>query len=264
MKMSSTTSKKSNTRETHPNPSKESTDQERQDIAVFLRQRMNAEGSLPPGTIKDAAQHFSRHQRTIERIYKELKPKTANERLTTDQERQDIAVFLRQRMKAGGILPSGTINEAAQHFGRHRVTISQIYKELKSSERYTKNQERQNIALFLRQRMKAGGSLPYGTIHEAAQHFGQRRHKIGEIYKELKPESLVKQRVITDQERQDIALFLRQRMKAGGILPSGTINEAAQHFGRHRVTISQIYKELKSKYAHEHGANIDTKTIIAS
>jgi DNA-binding transcriptional regulator YhcF (GntR family) len=315
-------SKKSNTRGTNPKPSKESTDQERQDIAVFLRQRMNAEGSLPPGTIKDAAQHFSRHQRTIERIYKELKPKSfkqriineqerqkivlflrqrmnaggsiprgtiseaaqhfgrrrhkigeiykelkpksANERLTTDQERQDIAVFLRQRMKAGGILPSGTINEAAQHFGRHRVTISQIYKELKSSERYTKNQERQNIALFLRQRMKAGGSLPYGTIHEAAQHFGQRRHKIGEIYKELKPESLVKQRVITDQERQDIALFLRQRMKAGGILPSGTINEAAQHFGRHRVTISQIYKELKSKYAHEHGANIDTKTIIAS
>jgi transposase len=131
MKMSSTTSKKSNTRETHPKPSKESTYQERQDIVFFLRQRMNAEGSLPPGTIKEAAQHFSRHRRTIERIYKEFKPKSLKQRVITEQERQEIVLFLRQRMKAGGSLPHGTIIEAAQHFGRHQNTIGGIYKELK-------------------------------------------------------------------------------------------------------------------------------------
>jgi hypothetical protein len=42
------TSKKSNSGETRPKPtSKKSTEQERQDIAPYLRQHMNAEGSLP-------------------------------------------------------------------------------------------------------------------------------------------------------------------------------------------------------------------------
>jgi transposase len=185
------TSKKSNTRETHPKPSKESTYQGRQDIVFFLRQRMNAEGSLPPGTIKEAAQQFSRHRITIERIYNKLKPKSLKQRVITEHERQEIVGFLRQRIKVGGSLPPGTINEAAKHFGRHRVTISLIYQE-------------------------------------------------------LKPKSL-KQRVLTDQERQEIVLFLRHRMQIGGLLPYGTIYEATQHFGRHRQTIERIYNELISK-----------------
>jgi hypothetical protein len=48
---------------------------------------------LTPGTINEAAQHFDRHRRTIERIYQELKPKSVKERFITDQERQDIVLF---------------------------------------------------------------------------------------------------------------------------------------------------------------------------
>jgi DNA invertase Pin-like site-specific DNA recombinase len=70
----------------------------------------------------------------------------------------------------------------------------------------------------------------------------------------LRPKSL-KQRVITDKERQDIVLYLRQRMNAEGSLPYGTINEAAKHFGRHRSTIKRIYKELKPKFINERGAH---------
>jgi DNA-binding transcriptional regulator YhcF (GntR family) len=245
--ISSTTSKKTSTRETRPNPTKKSTKQEREDIAQFLRQRMSTKGSLPPGTINEAAKHFGRNRHMIGEIYKELKPKSLKQRVLTDQERQDVVNFLRQRMSAGGLLPSDTINEAAQHFGRHRRTIERIYKELKpksANDRLTR--QRRDIVLFLRQRMNAKGSLPPGTINEAAKHFGRNRHMIGEIYKELKPKSL-KQRVLTDQERQDIVLFLRQRMKADGSLHHGTISEAVQHFGRHRETIRLIYKELKTK-----------------
>jgi hypothetical protein len=245
MEMSSTTSKKPNTRETHPNPSKESIDQERQNIVLFLRQRMKAGGILPHGTISEAAQHFGQHRNMIERIYKEL---ISNKRYTKDQERQEIALFLSQRMKAGGVLPHGTIKEAAQHFGRHRNMIRDIFKELKSNERYSKDQERQEIALFLRQRMKAEGLLPYGTINEAAKHFGRHRTTITHIYNELKPKSVdERQRVVADKERQDIVLFLRQRMNAEGSLPHGTIKEAAQHFDRHRDTIERIYKEWRAQ-----------------
>jgi DNA-binding transcriptional regulator YhcF (GntR family) len=191
--ISSTTSKKTSTRETRPNPTKKSTKQEREDIAQFLRQRMSTKGSLPSGTINEAAQHFDRHRTTISLIFKELKQKSVHERqrFTTDQERQDIVLFLRQRMEEGGSIPYGTINEAAQHFGRNRRTIAQIYQEFKPK-------------------------------------FG-------------------KERFITDQERQDISIYLHHRIKAGGSLPRGTINEAAQHFGRHRDTISLIYKKLKTK-----------------
>jgi transposase len=87
---------------------------------------------LTPGTINEAAQHFDRHRRTIERIYQELKPKSVKERFITDQERQDIVLFLRQRMNAGGSLPPGSIKEAAQHFSRHRRTIHRIINELKT------------------------------------------------------------------------------------------------------------------------------------
>jgi hypothetical protein len=72
--------------------------------------------------------------------------------------------------------------------------IGEIFKELKSNDRYTKDQERQDIMLFLRQQMNAEGSLPYGTINDAAQHFGRHRSTISLIYKELKPK-LVKKRV---------------------------------------------------------------------
>jgi DNA-binding transcriptional regulator YhcF (GntR family) len=258
MEMSSTTSKKSNTREPRPKTTwTKSTDQERQEIGLFLQHRMKAGGSLPPGTINEAAEHFGRHRHTIERIYKELKQKSVHERqrFTTEQERQEIGLFLSQRMKAGGSLFPDTINEAAQHFGRDRRTIERIYKELKpisSTERFTRDQEREEIVLFLRHRMNARGSLPYGTINEAAQHFGRHRHTISLIYNELKPKSL-KQRFTTDQERQDIVLFLRQRMSAGGSLPSDTINEAAQHFGRHRRTIERISKELKPNSVQDRG-----------
>jgi hypothetical protein len=46
-------------------------------------------------------------------------------------------------------------------------------------------------------------------------------------------------------------LFLRHRMKADGSLPLGTINLAAEYFGRHRDKISQMYTELKQKYVNE-------------
>jgi transposase len=223
-------------------------DQERQEIALFLSQRMNTGGVLPRGTIHEAAQHFGRHRDTIREIYKELKLKSPIHRYTKIHERQEIAFFLSQRMKAGGVLPHGAIKEAAKHFGRRRNTIADIYKELKSNERYSKDQERQDIALFLRQRMKAGGSLPYGTINEAAKHFGRHRTTITHISNELKPKSVdERQRVVADKERQDIVLFLRQRMKAGGSLPRGTIKEAAQHFDRHRDTIERIYKEWRAQ-----------------
>jgi transposase len=189
------TSKKSNTRDTRPNPTKKSTYQELQDITQFLRQRMNTEGSLPPGTINEAAKHFGRNRHMIGEIYKELKPKSAHERQRgiPDQERQEIVHFLRQRMEAGGSLPPGTINEAAQHFDRHRNMIGGIYKELKPKslkQRVLTDQERRNIVHFLRQRMNAKGSLPPGTIKEAAHHFGRHRSAIERIYKELKPKSV--------------------------------------------------------------------------
>jgi hypothetical protein len=38
-------------------------------------------------------------------------------------------------------------------------------------------------------------------------------------------------------------LSLRQRMNAKGLLQYGAILEAAQHFGRHKNTISLIYKK---------------------
>jgi DNA-binding transcriptional regulator YhcF (GntR family) len=240
------------------------TDQKQQDIMLFLRQRLNADGSLPTGTITEAAKHFGRHRNTISLIYKELKPKSGYERVITDQKQQDIMLFLRQRMNAEGSLPLGTINEAAQHFGRHRLTISRIYNELKpisSKERGISNQERQDMELFLRQRMNAEGSLPLGTINEAAEHFGRHRHTIQKIYKELKSNSAY-EHVITDQKRQDIMLFLRQRMNAEGSLPTGTINDAAKHFGRNRRTIERIYKKMTSKSVNEHGAHIDEKTIV--
>jgi transposase len=169
-------------------------------------------------------------------------------------------------MNTEGILPPGTINEASQHFGRHRSTISLIYKELKPKsvherQRVIPDQERQDIELFLRQRMNVEGSLHLGTINEAAQHFGRHRDTIQRIYKELKPNSL-KNRFITDQERDDIVLFLRYRMNAEGSLSPSTINEAAQHFGRHRVTIMRIYKELKPQSVRQRGAHIDEKTIV--
>jgi DNA-binding transcriptional regulator YhcF (GntR family) len=253
VEMSSTPSKKSNTRGTLPKQTWEkSTVQERQDISQFLRQRMNAGGSLPYGTINEAAKHFGRNRHMIGEIYKELKPKSAHERkgVITEQERQDIAQFLRQRMNAGRTLPPGTINEAAQHFGRHWSTIKRIYKELEPNslkQRAITDQERQDIVLFLRQRMNAGGTLPYGTINEAAQHFARHRRTIGDIYKELEPKSVNKKRkgVITEQERQDIVLFLRHRMNLEGSLPYGSINEAARHFGRQWKTIREIYKVLK-------------------
>jgi hypothetical protein len=123
MEMSSTTSKKSNTRETRT--WKKSTDQERKDIALFLRQRMNAEGILPPGSINEAAQHFGRNRHMIGNIYKELKPKSVHERqhVIPDQERQDIELFLRQRMNVEGSVPPGTINEAAHHFSIYRSSF---------------------------------------------------------------------------------------------------------------------------------------------
>jgi hypothetical protein len=56
----------------------------------YFCQRMNAEGSLPIGTIaltfRLAARHFGRHWNTIERIYMKLKSKSVsvhiNERTT--------------------------------------------------------------------------------------------------------------------------------------------------------------------------------------
>jgi hypothetical protein len=69
MEMSSTTSKTSNTGETRPKQTWEKlTYQERQVIPSFLHQRMNAGGSLPHGTINEAAQHFSRHRNMIGKI----------------------------------------------------------------------------------------------------------------------------------------------------------------------------------------------------
>ena len=50
---------------------------------------------------------------------------------------------------------------------------------------------------------------------------------------------------LTNQERQDIVLFLLHRMNLGS-LSSGTINEAAQHFGRHRNTIARIWQRFKA------------------
>jgi hypothetical protein len=134
-------------------------------------------------------------------MYKELKPKSANERVITNEERQDMKLFLRHRMKADGSLPYGTVNEAAGHFGRHRATISQIHKELKPKSGYERgitDEERQHIMLFLRHRMKADESLPYGTVNEAAEHFGRHRTTISQINKELKPKSGYES-VITDQ-----------------------------------------------------------------
>jgi hypothetical protein len=114
---------------------KRSTDQERQDITLFLRQRMKADGSLPVGTNTEAASRFGRHESTISRIYKQLKPKSATERFITDEERQDIVSFLRQRLNAKGSLPQGTIHEAAENFGRHRNTIKRIYIKMIPNER---------------------------------------------------------------------------------------------------------------------------------
>jgi DNA-binding transcriptional regulator YhcF (GntR family) len=110
---------------------KKSTEKERQDMVLFLRHRMKGDGSLPFGTINLAAEHFGRHRTTISRIYTELKPNSADERGTTEQERQDIVSFLRQRMNAEGKVPYGTNIQAAKHFGRHENTISRIYNELK-------------------------------------------------------------------------------------------------------------------------------------
>jgi transposase len=194
------TSQKSNSRETRPKRKKsrpliKSTEKERQDIVLFLRKRMNAEGALPPGTINEAAKYFGRNRHTIGGIYKELKPKSVHERPRgiPDHEWQDIVLFLRHRMNAGGLLPPGTINEAAQHFGRHRRTIERISKVLKPKslkKRYITDQERQDIVLFLRHRTVAGGSLPPGTINEAAKHFGRHQRTIERISKELKPNSV--------------------------------------------------------------------------
>jgi transposase len=168
-------------------------EQERENIVLFLRQRMTTKGSLPFGTISEAAKHFGRHRTTIERIYMEIKPNSENERSITEQERQDIRLFLRQRMNAEGSLPTGTINDAAKHFGRHWNTISRIYTEYhpnSANERYIPNKERQDIMLFLRQRMNAEGALPIGTIAEAAKHFGRHWNSIERIYLKLKPKSV--------------------------------------------------------------------------
>jgi transposase len=240
---------------------KKSTVQERQAIELFLRHRMKTDGSLPLGTIAEAARHFGRDQSTISRIHKELKPNSADERGTTEQERQDIVSFLRQRMNAEGTVPYGTNIEAAKHFGRHESIISRIYKNLKPKSDITKEQERQNIVLFLRQRMTTKGSLPFGTISEAARHFGRHRNTIERIYMEIKPNT-ANERSITEQERQDITFFLRQRMKTEGSLPTGTISDAAKHFGRHWNTIERIYKKMIPKSVFERGAHINEKTIV--
>jgi DNA-binding transcriptional regulator YhcF (GntR family) len=151
---------------------------------------------------------------------------------------------------------------AAEHFGRHRTTISRIYKELNpksADERGITEQERQDIVLFLRQRMNADGSLPLGTISEAARHFGRHRSTIERISNEFDPLSS-KERGVPYQERQDIMHFLRQRMKAEGSLPTGTINDAVKHFGRHWNTIERIYKKMISTSVIERGAHIYEKT----
>jgi DNA-binding transcriptional regulator YhcF (GntR family) len=251
-----------------PSPSrrktfKKSTVQERQDIELYLRQRMKADGSLPYGTNTEAAKHFGRSQSTISQIYYELKP-NVKERVISYQERQDIVSFLRQRLKADGSLPRGTINEAAEHFNRNRHTIQKISKELKpvsALKRLITGQERQDIMMFLSQRINAKGLLPTGTFHEAAENFGRHHNTIKRIYKELKPKYAY-ERVVRDQERQDIMIFLRQRMNFKGLLQYGAIHDAAQHFGRHQITISRIYKNMIPKSKNEHGAQIDEKTIV--
>jgi hypothetical protein len=123
------------------------------------------------------------------------------------------------------------------------------------------DQERQDITLFLRQRMNAYGSLPLGTITEAAIHFGRHRVTITRIYNELNPIS-AKSRAASNQEQQDIMLFLRQRMNSEGTVRYDTINEAAKHFNRHQKTILRIYKKMTLKSVNEHGAHIDEKTIV--
>jgi hypothetical protein len=214
---------------------------------------MNPEGSLPTGTIAVAARHFDLHRSIIDRIYKKIKPKSENERSIADEERQDIVLFLRQRMNSEGSLPLGTNTEAASRFGRSHSMISQIYKELKPKsayERIISDQERQDIISFLRLRLKADGSLPHGTINEAAEHFSRNRNTIKKISKELKPVS-ASRRVITGQERQDIMMFLSQRMNPEGSLPTGTIAVAARHFDLHRSIIDRIYMKIKPKSANE-------------
>jgi transposase len=169
---------------------KKSTDQERQDIMLFLSQRMKADGSLPYGTNSEAAKHFGRHQSLISRIYKELRPKSAKERGVIDQELQDITLFLRQRMNTDGSLHHGTIAEAAKHFGRHWNTIDRIYMNLKTkfaNERRITDQERQEITLFLRQRINAEGTVSTGTIYNAARHFGRHWNTINRIFKNMIP-----------------------------------------------------------------------------
>jgi hypothetical protein len=202
-------------------------------------------------------------KKSTEKERQDMEPKSANERFITEQERQDIKLFLRQRMNAKGSLHYGTNTEAAKHFGRHKSTISQIYKELKTKsayERVIKDQERQDIMLFLRQRMKEDGSLHRGTVAEAADHFSRGRHTIQKISKELKPK-FAYERVIADQERQDIMHFLRQRMNAKGLLHYGAIHDAAKHFGRHKNTILRIHNKMTPNFTIERGALIDDKTI---
>jgi DNA invertase Pin-like site-specific DNA recombinase len=241
---------------------KRSTDQVRQDITLFLHQRMKADGSLPLGTNSEAASRFGRSHSTISRIYKELKPKSAYERVIPDQERQDIVSFLRHRMNSEGSLHYGTIAVAARHFDRHRSIIYRIYKKIKpksANERSITEEERQDIVLFLRQRMNSEGSLHYGTINDAIKHFGENRKTIERIYNEVKS---VNERGITDQEQNDIMLFLRQRMNTEGLLQYGAIRKAAQHFGRHKNTISRIHNKMISNISIERGALIDEKTIV--
>jgi DNA-binding transcriptional regulator YhcF (GntR family) len=169
---------------------KKSTDQERQDIMLFLRQRIKSEGSLPPGTINKAAEHFSRHRNTISRIYSQLNPYSADERSITDQERQDIKLFLRQRMNSERLYIHAATHDTIKHFGQHRRTIERIYKEMKpksAMELGISDQERQDIVSFLSQRMNADGSLPYGTINEATKHFDRHWITIQRIYKKMNP-----------------------------------------------------------------------------
>jgi DNA invertase Pin-like site-specific DNA recombinase len=177
---------------------KKSSDQERQEIVHYLRQRMNADGSLHYGSINHAVRHFGRHKSTISKIYKELIPKSASERDVTENERKEIVHYLRQRINADGRAPYGTNIEAAKHFGKHESTISRIYKELKQKSEITKEQERQDITLFLRQRMNAYGSLPYGTINEAAIHFGRSRSTISRISQKMIPKYAIEHGALLD------------------------------------------------------------------